>query len=349
MTRRLLFLVCGVFFFVVFGPPTANAQNLLMNPELDTEISPWMGVLGTADWNSFDYLGAGDSGSILVITASVVGDTYSECISILPEENYGLSGYFWISSPQTGGIMIRAHWYDDQTCTNHIGTSGSTNQIFAFDDWFFKQTIVPSPSDALSAIFDIRVFSTTGSPISVYGDHFAFEGEPGPRIFADDFESGNVLHWSSVVPRHRVFVSSSIIGADFGRLAVADSFCQTLASGAGLGGLWKALISNSSTSVQDRIEISAPVFSMTGAPIATDASSFWAGTAINTPDMSELGLPPADTVAWVGDGTEQCQDWTTTSPSEYGRQALTTDPNFWLYGATVGPCSLQRSLLCISQ
>jgi len=199
-------------------------------------------------------------------------------------------------------------------------------------------------------LFDIRVFSTTGSPINVYGDHLALDGKPGGQIFADGFESGNMLRWSSVVPaRHTVFVSSSVIGADFGGLAAANSFCQTLASAAGFGGLWKALISNSSTSVQDRIEISGPVFNMTGAPIATDASSFWTGTAINTPDMSELGLSPADTIAWVGSVTDHCQDWTTMNSSENGRQALTTDPDRWLYGGSTGPCHLQRSLLCISQ
>ena len=349
MTRRLPFLACGVFFFVVFGIPTANAQNLLMNQELDTEISPWMAVLGTAEWNSFDYLGAGDSGSILVITGPGGADTYSECVSILPEENYELSGQFYVASPQTGGILIRARWYDDQTCTEFIGGSSSGNQIYAFDDWFLKFVMVTSPPEATSVEIVIRVFSTTGSPISVYGDHFAFEGEPGGRIFADDFESGDMLGWSSVVPRHTVFISSSRIWADFGDLSAADSFCQTLASAAGLGGVWKALISNSSTSVQDRIEISGPVFNMTGAPIATDASSFWTGTAINTPDMSELGLPPADTIAWVGSVTDHCQDWTTMNSSENGRQAPTTDPDRWLYGSSTGPCHLQRSLLCISQ
>jgi hypothetical protein len=349
MKRRFLFLACGVFFIVVFGTPVANAQNLLMNQEIDVEIRPWEVAVGTAEWNSFDYLGAGDSGSILAITGDVGASLVSECVSILPEENYELSGEFWVASPQTGGILLQAIWYDDPMCTNFVAVTGSNNHIFAFDAWFLKSVASISPSEAKSVEIVIRVFSTTGSPISVYGDHFVFEGEPGPRIFADDLESGNMLHWSSVVPRHTVFISSSRIWADFGGLSAADSFCQTLASAAGLGGLWKALISNSSTSVQDRVEISGPVFSMTGAPIATDAAGFWTGTAINTPDMSELGLPPADTIAWVGSATDHCQNWTTTSSSENGRHAPTTDPDGWLYGNSIGPCHLQRSLLCISQ
>ena len=350
MTRRYLFLACGIFLFVVFGSQLANAQNLLMNQEIDAEITPWAAVVGTAEWNSFDYLGAGDSGSILVITGSESAAIISECVSILPEENYEVSGQFYVASPQTGGILLQAMWYDDQTCTNIIVGTGSTNTIFSFDDWFLKSASVISPSEALSVIIVMRVFSTTGSPISVFGDHLAFEGEPGGRIFVDDFESGNMLRWSSVFPaRHTVFVSSSRIWADFGDLGAADSFCQTLASAAGLGGLWKALISNGSTSVQDRVEISGPVFNMTGAQIATDAAGFWTGTAINTPDMSELGLPPADTVAWVGSATDHCQNWTTISSFEDGRQAPTTDPDRWLYGNSIGPCNLQRSLLCISQ
>jgi len=219
-----------------------------------------------------------------------------------------------------------------------------------FRVWQHRRLVICHAVIGIWCLFDIRVFSTTGSPINVYGDHLALDGKPGGQIFADGFESGNMLRWSSVVPaRHTVFVSSSVIGADFGGLAAANSFCQTLASAAGFGGLWKALISNSSTSVQDRIEISGPVFNMTGAPIATDASSFWTGTAINTPDMSELGLSPADTIAWVGSVTDHCQEWTTMNSSENGRQALTTDPDRWLYGGSTGPCHLQRSLLCISQ
>jgi hypothetical protein len=123
MTRRLLSLACGVFFIVVFGTPMANAQNLLMNQEIDAEIRPWAAAVGTAEWNSFDYLGAGDSGSILAIIGDVGASIVSECVSILREENYALPGEFWVASSQTGGILFQAMWYDDPMCTNFIRVS----------------------------------------------------------------------------------------------------------------------------------------------------------------------------------------------------------------------------------
>ena len=176
-------------------------------------------------------------------------------------------------------------------------------------------------------------------------------GGPCP-IYSAGFESGHTGRWSATLPApppHRVFVSSETFASGFASLAIADGFCQSLADNAGLSGIWKALISNGRQSVQDRVVVGGRVVNMSGQTIALNAEDFWDGTAINPPDLSELGQPPADTVAWVGNYQHHCHDWNSINPSVSGTQALTTNPSTWLYGGGHGPCVLKRSLLCISQ
>ena len=179
----------------------------------------------------------------------------------------------------------------------------------------------------------------------------ALPGGPCP-VFSAGFESGSTGRWSATIPPpppHRVFVSSKTFSPDFANLALADLFCRYLASNAGLSGIWKALISGANQSVQDRVVVGGRVVNMSGQTIAVNAEDFWDGTAINPPDLSELGQPPADTVAWVGNYQHHCQNWTTIDPSVSGTQSMTTNTNAWLYGSSYGPCANKRSLLCISQ
>ena len=51
----------------------------------------------------------------------------------------------------------------------------------------------------------------------------------------------------------RVFVTSTQFFGDFGGLSSGDSICQSRAGAAGLGGTWKAWLSDSATDAKDRI------------------------------------------------------------------------------------------------
>ena len=83
--------------------------------------------------------------------------------------------------------------------------------------------------------------------------------------------------------------------------------------------------------------------------VAADAEAFFSGTAENTVSTDETGDAPADTIAWVGSATNDCQGWTTTDGSFSAAQGNSTNPTGWLIAGSSGPCSLSRSIYCIDQ
>jgi len=173
--------------------------DLLRNSEFHSDLRPWYAAQGEVSWSSTDHHGSSLSGSMFMTTGPSGVDAFSECVSILPDTWYGLYGDFFVESPQSGGVLLRAWFYEDHTCTDLITGWGSGNGIVT-DQWWTKGVTNVSPANALSVIVDIRVFSDTGSPISVYADHVEFSGEPGNRLSLATHEAGDLSEWSGVVP-----------------------------------------------------------------------------------------------------------------------------------------------------
>lgn len=174
-------------------------NNLLKNSEFHTDLKPWYAQPGVIGWSPTDHQGSGASGSMLVTTDATGDDALSECVSILPDTWYGLYGEFYVESPQTGGVLLRAWFYEDHACTDLITGWGSGNTIVN-DAWWTKGLTNTSPPNALSAIVDIRVFSDSGSAISVFADHVELTGGPGNRLSLATFEIGDLSEWSSSSP-----------------------------------------------------------------------------------------------------------------------------------------------------
>lgn len=128
--------------------------------------------------------------------------------------------------------------------------------------------------------------------------------------------------------QHFIFISAETHSADFEGLAGADALCMELGAQTDVDGPWRAVL-------QDAEHV--------------DAESFFAGTAENPVDVTETGETPTDTVAWVGAADADCDGWTSSNSSMFGRQALSTNLAQWLTGSSNGPCGLSRSLYCISQ
>jgi hypothetical protein len=150
-------------------------------------------------------------------------------------------------------------------------------------------------------------------------------------------------------PRHIVFVSSVTFPADLGSRDQYTAECQTLADSAGLSGEFVALLHVRSDPLDpDDIAIQGPVFNMAGDLVAIDQAEFYSGTFQAGNGTTESGGSPADTVAWVGtpEGTiATCGDWGSTASS--GGQVNVTDLT-WLTSNSAGPCTLNRSIQCIS-
>lgn len=167
----------------------------------------------------------------------------------------------------------------------------------------------------------------------------------------------------------RMFVTSTTYDGNLGGIAGADAKCQARAAAASLGGTWKAIISDSTTSAKSRMtNRTKPVFNLAGflvwnpsVPLmfSSDSSTTtgappW-GTAANLanePEITELGTTVSTSV-WTGSystglvyGTH-CSNWTSNSSGVsggYGNPAYKTT-NWILQGSVA--CSNSYRLYCL--
>jgi hypothetical protein len=138
----------------------------------------------------------------------------------------------------------------------------------------------------------------------------ASEGDAVAR--SDAIESGTVIDASVCAPGacKRVFVSDRppAPSAKLGSVAAADAFCQSTADGVRFGGLWKAWLSDSSTSPSIRFaRASVPYVLLDGTMIAANWNALTSSTLLHAIDMSELGRR-------FNDANNQ-EVWTGTMPS----------------------------------
>lgn len=190
--------------------------------------------------------------------------------------------------------------------------------------------------------------ATTDSPGSTDaggGSSSSSDGDGG-----DSSESSSSsTSGAAMLEEHLVFITATTHGAAMGGLDGADAICSAAAEDAELDGTWRALLSDSTASIETHVEIVGPVYTLGGDLVAMDADALFSGTAEHAVDVTETGGVPADTVAWVGSATAHCSDWSSASGAVNGTQALSTNLEDWLYGSSLGPCSLSRSLYCVNQ
>jgi hypothetical protein len=117
------------------------------------------------------------------------------------------------------------------------------------------------------------------------------------------------------IPAHKVvFVTSvSYAGAGLGGLAAADQHCQTLANNAGIQGVFKAWLSDSTQSVNNRFAQADQVYErLDGVPVAQSYGELVSGTLLNPIIVNEKGVYYFGFV-WTGtnaDGTTALQQST---------------------------------------
>jgi uncharacterized protein YegP (UPF0339 family) len=159
-----------------------------------------------------------------------------------------------------------------------------------------------------------------------------------------------------------IFATGSSYRATFGGLYFADFVCQTEASNAGLAGIWKAVMSDSTANANARITLSATVWNNrpagSGGPqqIATNAT-FWTNTWTASPVYSASGGTPATTASWTGSTnlgavnlTRHCSNWTSNLSSaiaQYGNNNSTGANNGMAVGTT--GCNNLLSFYCMNQ
>lgn len=172
-------------------------------------------------------------------------------------------------------------------------------------------------------------------------------------IFLLNLSALALFSLASAQTANRVFVTSSTYNSNLGGLAGADAKCQERANAAGLGGNWRAWLSDSKASAAFRlIKSPAPYVLLNGSVIANNWSDLTDGS-IGQIRITETGSD-VYTPVWTGTNTNgsgsgsYCGDWLSTS-SVTGTQGYSYS---WQGGATWTSywtvwCSGSAALYCI--
>ena len=111
---------CACLALLLASARTASAQNLLTNPNFDTDLSNWSIVIVTA---TFDGTAGSPSpgsarwtdtvGSNLTVFSGV-----GQCVAVTPGNTYDFGGQLLLSgAPVGGGVRVALALYGTPTCT----------------------------------------------------------------------------------------------------------------------------------------------------------------------------------------------------------------------------------------
>lgn len=157
--------------------------------------------------------------------------------------------------------------------------------------------------------------------------------------------------------RKRVFITSvaydgNLAAAGRGATGIegADALCQLAADAAELGGTFKAFLGDSSRQAGDDLADVGPWFTVPdGAGFAEKVFNNKANLA-TSPLVGvvndERGMP-VDEAFWVGDGTDHCKDWLTSSTYSRGEAAYVSGGTDWR--GFMRTCDIALRLLCLEQ
>lgn len=113
-----------------------------------------------------------------------------------------------------------------------------------------------------------------------------------------------------------MFVSSQTFSALLGGVVGADQSCQGLADNAGLGGSWKAWISDSSSSPSTRFARPTTAYTrIDGTLVAMHWAGLTSGALTNSVLTEEYGAPVPNAEVWTATttsgtyGGNSCSDW----------------------------------------
>lgn len=149
-----------------------------------------------------------------------------------------------------------------------------------------------------------------------------------------------------------VFATSTTHNGNLGGLVGADSICQTRANNAGLGGTFKAYLSDTVTPAKSRIANVGPWSRVDGTVV------FPTATVTSVPssdlDVDENGEAGKKGLVWTGSSlggvsaSDNCDDWQNTGNSGVSGYAASTDQ--WADDGSGGsPCNLGGRLYCFEQ
>ena len=156
----------------------------------------------------------------------------------------------------------------------------------------------------------------------------------------------------------RVFLSSTTYDGNLGGLSGADAKCQGLATAAGLPGIYKAWLSDDTSSPSTRfVPSSGPYQLVTGTPIAANFTDLTDGILLALIKVTEKGGGAGNTVyIWTNtkiDGTrdsttEHCSNWGTNAAGDGAVGDASLGDSRWTKDNSA-VCSSFRHLYCFQQ
>jgi hypothetical protein len=168
----------------------------------------------------------------------------------------------------------------------------------------------------------------------------------------------SVIKCTVVVVVKMVFLTSTKHDGNLGGLAGADGICNSLAGQQGIGGAFKAWLSDDTGSPSSRFTKSTVPYTLhDGTVIAVNYADLTDGSLASPINMDESGLTPADfdtvwTTTLVGGERplfgEHCGNWSDNGAMEgFFGEAFATDSR-WTESLQM-PCTFLSRLMCFEQ
>ena len=209
--RRLVIVLLVVGF--LWGGSLVWAQNLLTNPDFDTDVSGWTcSGIGTVLWSSLDVDGSPGSGSMQIDNEAVnpTGNSTIMCTQCVPLGTAPrvrlVAAALFADDPRfdpDGSARIRIIFSDDVGCSNSVDFSEIGILLTPptpADEWWSVSTgwaVVPPTATHAEALL-VSWADTYEEPLRLHFD--AVNLDVGVTIFEDGFESTDVAWWSDAFP-----------------------------------------------------------------------------------------------------------------------------------------------------
>lgn len=175
------------------------AQNLVVNPEFDTDFSGW--YTSGSTWSAEDWQASPSSGSV-TNTNYYPHSTYlvaEQCIELTGPlaTTYQLSAQIYLPSgqPTTGYGRLSWGWFASPACTGWVG-GATARDVTAAGTWQARSVVSAPPPSAVSTRIGAYLWADAEGGFQAHVDHVALL----PTIFSDDLESGDTSSWSSAIP-----------------------------------------------------------------------------------------------------------------------------------------------------
>lgn len=298
----------------------------------------------------------------------VAPEKVSEVGFVLPDEPLE---FLCLASPFASGTLIATTQVKEVRIlrsTNGyrlVGVNGANSQPVYSTNPLFQKTENASTIDFIaSGVGNLKI--QKNNPYSEDPSYFGTTVSlwPGAGNLVCHVGLSDPSETPAVTPlsEHRAFVTETTYQGNLGGLAGADAKCALEAANgsqtSGVGGVWRAILSDSTTNARDRIKLTPGVplkdTSFTPTTVSNLATNLWSGMLQSTIGRTANGVASGDRNPWSGTNSMgnkwnyQCSDWTS---NQFGNSASYGSVDYtnmaWIDFSSAS-CSHYHAIYCIN-